>query len=182
MTVDCDVVLDGDARATGLKQRWTFDAMYSAYALTGLDRDGDRRYSADELAPLVRTMTASIRDDAYFTRVSLDGVSAPVGPAEGHALEVDPSGELVLSFGQKLADAAPLRGRSLRIEVRDVEYFVDFQFSKARPPALTPPTAGCAAKVDDGQPPAGANPEDVMNALIRGPVQTLASAIVAGCK
>lgn len=60
------VVFDGD-RIVALKHRWTFDDAYSAFAVQGLDQNGDGAYSAEELAELATVNVESLSEFDYFT-------------------------------------------------------------------------------------------------------------------
>lgn len=42
------IVLDDAGDIIGLKQDWTFDAAFSAWAVQGLDTNGDRETSPEE--------------------------------------------------------------------------------------------------------------------------------------
>ncbi|MCC2112849.1 MAG: DUF1007 family protein [Hyphomicrobiales bacterium] len=60
------VVFDGD-RIVALKHRWTFDDAYSAFAVQGLDENGDGAYSGDELAELATVNVESLSEFDFFT-------------------------------------------------------------------------------------------------------------------
>jgi len=183
VTVACEVVLDNESRVTAIRQTWSYDAMYSSYALYGLDKDGDGELSGPELEPLVTAMVAELRPRKFFTAASVDGVAATLSDATGQSLAVDPEGDLTLSFTQTVEPAVALKGKTLSLEVHDVDFFVDFEFSKERFATITPPTPGCAAALrDSSQPPKGSNPDDLMAALINGPIVTLASAVTVVCR
>lgn len=181
MSVECEFRIDAEGRVLAVAQRWTYDPMYSSYALYGLPKGRDGGYAPAGVAKLLAALKPPLEQARYFTTAKIDGVEVALATPQDAAARVAEDGRLILSFSQPLA--APMeRGKELRIEVRDVEYFVDFQFSKEAFAAVSPPTESCAATLSDGAPPAGADPIAVMKALIDGPVQTLASAVTLRCR
>lgn len=183
VSVACVFTLDPDhKRLVSVRQEWTFDAMYSSYMVAGLDKDGDGRFSAEELAPLKPELTETAGAEGFYTKLALDDVETPVPPASDVDLAVDAHGALVVGFVQRFAEPLGLMGRSLRIEVRDPTFFVDFQFSKERFGVIEPHVEGCSASLRDSQPPAGQSPDDLMRSLIDGPVTTLASGVTLRCR
>ena len=177
VSVETEIEIDAEAKAVELVQAWTYDAMYSSYALFGLDRDGDGRYSPAELSGLLATITSSLREKRHFTKASLEGARVELSEAADSSLQVNGEGRLVLRFRERCLAPQPLQGRALRVEVADPEYFVDFQFSKDRFATISGRSGACSATLHDDQPPAGSDPQALMNALIAGPLQTLASAV-----
>src|SRR5690606_6177417 len=53
VTVETTVLYQGGA-ITGLQHKWTFDDMYTAMAIQGLDTNGDGTYSREELTELAQ--------------------------------------------------------------------------------------------------------------------------------
>ena len=181
VSVECTFRMDAEGRVVALAQRWTYDAMYSSYALYGLHQGPDGTYALDGLGKLLDTMRAPLEQAGYFTTVRVEGMEEKLAAPQDAAVQVGDDGQLILSFSQSLPQPMA-RGKELRIEVRDVEYFVDFEFSKEAYGTVSPPTEGCLAALSDGAPPAGADPIDVMKALINGPVQTLGSSVTLRCR
>jgi ABC-type uncharacterized transport system substrate-binding protein len=56
---------------TALEQRWTFDELYSAMAVDGLDTNKDGTYDRSELAELVKVNLEGLKDFDYFTQAKL---------------------------------------------------------------------------------------------------------------
>lgn len=155
--------------------------MYSSYALFGLDRNGDGLYAQSELSELLADLDRQLRARGHFTSASVGGRPIELADATEAAAKVEPDGALSLTFAKAAVEPFMIKGEDLSIEVRDVEYFVDFQFSRDRYATIRPPSHGCRASLSDGQPPAGSDPEALMKALIEGPVQTLGSSIHIRC-
>lgn len=77
VTVETTVVYDG-GQVTGLQHKWTFDDMYTAMAIQGLDANGDGTYSREELAELAQVNMDGLKEFAYFTVAKL-GTAATKG-------------------------------------------------------------------------------------------------------
>ena len=45
-TVHSEIILDANRQITGVRHAWTFDEMYSAMAVQGLDANGDGVFSS----------------------------------------------------------------------------------------------------------------------------------------
>src|ERR1700741_605298 len=57
----------------GVRHAWTFDDMFSAYAVQGLEGKTKGAYTREELAPLAQTNVESLKEYAYFTFARADG-------------------------------------------------------------------------------------------------------------
>ena len=58
---------------TGVRQAWTFDDMYSAFATTGIKARTKGQFTREELQPLAQLNVESLKDFAYFTYAKIDG-------------------------------------------------------------------------------------------------------------
>src|SRR5688500_17790999 len=68
--VASEVLFDGRGRIAGIRHHWRFDEGFSAFALQGLDADGDGTYSPEELEPLAQENVESLGDFDFFTFLS----------------------------------------------------------------------------------------------------------------
>ena len=73
VTMTTDLVYDASGAATGLRQVWTFDDMYSAFATTGIKAKINGQFTRDELEPLAKINVDSLKDYDYFTYATIDG-------------------------------------------------------------------------------------------------------------
>jgi ABC-type uncharacterized transport system substrate-binding protein len=55
VTFHGEVLYAADGTMTGVRHAWTFDDMFSAYALQGISRAKKGQYTREELAPLAQT-------------------------------------------------------------------------------------------------------------------------------
>lgn len=114
---------DTSGRIDALFLHWRFDEDYSAYAVAGLDVDGDGTYTKDELVPLVKDVSESLPEYDYFTAVTAGGEPVAFRPDaviaaafDGRSLDLD----LLLPL------AAPPDPRLAAVEVAtyDPTYYV----------------------------------------------------------
>jgi ABC-type uncharacterized transport system substrate-binding protein len=121
-----EALFDDQGRLAGLRNVWTFDEDYSAYAIMGLDEDGDGSWSEAELAPLARLNVESLAEYHYFTEAwsALDAVD--LGTPTDARLVYD-GARLTLSFVVPLAQPMAVQ-RDVTFAVYDPEYYVAFFF------------------------------------------------------
>ena len=70
---------DQRGQAVALEEIWLFDPYYTAFAIEGLDQDGDGAPDPDGLAALLRENMTNLADYDYFTVVESGGVQEPLG-------------------------------------------------------------------------------------------------------
>ena len=67
ITATSELLYAPDGSITGVRHAWTFDDMFSAYAVQGLEAKTKGAYSREELAALAQTNVESLKEYAYFT-------------------------------------------------------------------------------------------------------------------
>jgi ABC-type uncharacterized transport system substrate-binding protein len=132
VTMRTAVLYAPDGAVTGLRQDWTFDDMYSAFALTGVNAKRKGRFTRDELQPLAQVNIDSLKDFGYFTFAKLDGKrrqgDAFATPVD-YWLDYDSeTAELTLHFTLPLKQ--PAAAKHLVVEIYDPEFFIDFAFAE----------------------------------------------------
>ena len=60
--METEVVFGPNKEIVGFRHKWAFDEMYAAFALSGLDTNGDGVYSDEELKPLGQTNIEALED------------------------------------------------------------------------------------------------------------------------
>ena len=140
-------VLQGSGGAvTGLRHTWTFDEFYSAFATQGMDKDGDGKFSAEELAPLAEENVKSLHEFDYFTFVKVDGEQVERLEPKDYSLELT-DGILTLQFTLPLKAPADARKARVAFEIYDPTYFVAFSFDETNPVMMAASApAGCAPR------------------------------------
>jgi ABC-type uncharacterized transport system substrate-binding protein len=138
-----EIVFDADGRMTAIRHIWQFDEAFTAFAIQGLDANGDGKLSDEELQPLAKVNVDSLKEYAYFTSLKVEGRRVPVTPPTEYWLAFH-SGRLTLFYTLPLkTPVAP--GRNATLEVFDPEYFVAFDFVKDHTITLTGAPAACKA-------------------------------------
>jgi ABC-type uncharacterized transport system substrate-binding protein len=127
VTVRAELFHDGEGKVAGVRHEWIFDEAYSAYAVQGLDKNGDGIYSREELQELAQVNTDSLAEFDYFTVVKLDGKRQEFGKPQDAWLSHE-GGKLTLHFTLPLKTAAQAR-RTLILDVADPTFFVDFSYA-----------------------------------------------------
>ena len=135
-----ELIYAPDGTLTGVRHAWTFDDMFSTYALQGIETKVKGAYSREELAPLAQTNVESLKEYAYFTFARGDGKKQKFTEPVDYFLEYKDSA-LTLHF--TLPVKTPFKARQLSLEVFDPTYFIDFQFAEKEPVKLIGAAAEC---------------------------------------
>jgi ABC-type uncharacterized transport system substrate-binding protein len=149
VTMVSELLYAPDGSATGVRQAWTFDDMYSAFALTGIPARTKGQFTREELQPLAQVNVESLKDFAYFTYAWIDGkrkkdaFSEPVD----YWLTYDTSAT-VLTLHFTLPFKKPVKAKVLKVEIYDPEFFVDFGFADHDSVKLVGAPAQCAMWTD----------------------------------
>ena len=133
-----------DGSITGVRHAWTFDDMFSTYALQGIESKQKGAYTHEELAPLAQTNVESLKEFGYFTFAKADGKKAKFDEPVDYFLEYK-DGLLVLHFTLPLK--APVKPKVLALDVFDPTFFVDFKLADKDPVKLVGAPAACALDV-----------------------------------
>jgi ABC-type uncharacterized transport system substrate-binding protein len=134
VTFHCEVLYAADGSMTGVRHAWTFDDMFSAYALQGIPHAKKGQYTRQELAPLAQTNVDSLKEYDYFTYARVDGRKLKFADPVEYWLEYKDAA-LTLHFTLPLK--APAAAKATKIEVYDPSIFVDFEFAKDTPVSLS---------------------------------------------
>jgi ABC-type uncharacterized transport system substrate-binding protein len=129
-----------DGSITGVRHAWTFDDMFSTYALQGIETRKKGVYTHEELAPLAQTNVESLKEFGYFTFAKADGKKAKFEEPVDYFLEYK-DGFLVLHFTLPLK--AAVKPKVLAVEVFDPTFFVDFKLADKDPVKLVGAPAAC---------------------------------------
>jgi ABC-type uncharacterized transport system substrate-binding protein len=140
ITAKSEVVYGPDGAMTGVRHAWTFDDMFSTYALQGIETKTKGAYSREELAPLAQTNVESLKEFGFFTFARADGKKQKFQEPVDYFLEYKDSA-LTLHFVLPLK--APVTPKQLALEVFDPSYFIDFKFEDKDPITLVGAPATC---------------------------------------
>ncbi len=114
-----------------VKHRWTFDEPFSAYAVMGMDKDGDGKFSREELAPFAKINMESLHEYGFFTSVKQGKNAIAFSDPVDYWLDHDGKA-LTLNFTLPVKEGA-IAVKDARLEVTDPSFFVSFEFAKDNP-------------------------------------------------
>jgi ABC-type uncharacterized transport system substrate-binding protein len=138
-----EVVFDADGRMRSVRHVWQFDPAFSAYAIQGLDANGDGQLSDAELQPLAKVNVESLQEFDFFTYLAIDGTSLEFAEPQEYWLELR-GGGLTLFYELPLKKPAAV-APDTTLEVFDPEYFVAFTFVEDDPVTLIDAPQNCTA-------------------------------------
>jgi len=142
VTMKSTVVYGPDGAAVGVRHSWAFDDMYSAFATQGLEHKDKDNFTADELQPLAKVNVESLKEYDFFTFAKADNKKAEFTDPTDYHLDFNAK-DTVLTLHFLLPFKTPVKAKTLRLEIFDPEYFVDFALSENAPVVLDHPPAGC---------------------------------------
>jgi ABC-type uncharacterized transport system substrate-binding protein len=140
VTATSELIYAADGSVTGVRHAWTFDDMFSTYALQGIESRTKGVYSREELGPLAQTNVESLKEFGFFTFAKADGKKEKFQEPVDYFLEYKDS-LLILHFTLPLK--TPVKPKELALEVFDPSFFVDFKFADKDPVKLVGAPAAC---------------------------------------
>src|ERR1700694_4770786 len=143
ITAASELIYAPDGSITGVRHAWTFDDMFSTFALQGLEARTKGVYSREELAPLAQTNVESLKEFAFFTFAKADGKKEKFQEPVDYFLEYSDAA-LTLHFTLPLK--TPGKPKQLALEVFDPSFFIDFKFADKNPIRLVGAPAACEMK------------------------------------
>jgi len=148
ITATSELLYREDGSIVGVRHAWTFDEMFSTYALQGIEQKTRGTYSREELSELAKTNVESLKEYRFFTyaKAGDDEPSKKQRFEEpvDYYLEYKDSA-LVLHF--TLPFKTPFKAKALLLEIYDPSYFVDFELDDDSPIKLVSAPAGCAVTI-----------------------------------
>jgi ABC-type uncharacterized transport system substrate-binding protein len=145
VTLHSEILYAADGTMTGVRHAWTFDDMFSAYALQGIPHAKKSQYTREELASLAQLNVDSLKEYDYFTYARADGKKLKFSDPVDYWLDYK-NPALVLHFTLPLK--VPATAKAMQVEVYDPSIFVDFEFAKEKPVALTGAPPQCLLTID----------------------------------
>src|SRR5262245_22514279 len=73
VTASAEILFAPDGSVIGVRHKWTFDEMYSAFATQDLQGKEKGKFTREELAPLAEVNMSSLKEYDYFTLSRADG-------------------------------------------------------------------------------------------------------------
>lgn len=163
VTYESTVVYDKGS-LIGFDHVWTFDDMYTAMAIQGLDKNGDGTYSREELAELADVNMQGLKDFDYFTYARLGEKDVKISGPKDAWLE-HTNGILRLHFRVLLEQPVLAQAQGFTFAVYDPSFFIAFEPEKTDAVKLAAGApAGCKAEILEPKP--SQNSEDLKEQLL----------------
>ena len=154
VTFHSDVLYSPAGAVTGIRHVWSFDDMYSAFALQGIKHAKKGEYTREELSSLAHLNMTSLKDFDFFTYVQAFGRKLEFADPTDYWLDYkDP----ILTLHFTLPVKEPLPAEVTQIEIYDPSIFVDFEFAKAHPVSLIGAPPQCRLDVEPPHEPTAAD-------------------------
>ena len=155
VTVDTETAVTFEAgQVAALVHTWTFDEMYSTFAIQGLDADKDGKLSREELAELTKINVENLAERSFFTVMRHDRRFVSFGPVRDAWSEVE-GGKLKLHFTVPIRTPFATGDKPVTLEIYDPEYFVAFGPAEGEPIRLATAPAGCSVDYTPPRKPDG---------------------------
>jgi ABC-type uncharacterized transport system substrate-binding protein len=145
VTATSELVYSADGQLTGVRYAWTFDDMFSSYALQGLTTKTKGVYTREDLQPLAQANVAALKEFDYFTSAEADGKTQQFAPPVDYFMDTKDD---IITLHFTLPVKTPFKSRQLSLEVYDPTYFVDFRLADDKDTVqLSGAPAACQVKV-----------------------------------
>jgi ABC-type uncharacterized transport system substrate-binding protein len=144
VTMKSELVYAPDGSITGVRHAWTFDDMFSAFAVQDIQAKERGTFTREELAPLAEVNVTSLKDFGYFTFAKVSGKKQTFVDPKDYYLDYKDS---VLTLHFMLPFAAPVKTKVIDLEIYDPTYFVDFSFADKDPVSLAGAPTQCTFTV-----------------------------------
>lgn len=158
------VEFDGNGAVAGLRHEWTFDSAFSAWMVQGLDTNGDRETSPEEMQGLADENMVGLADYGFYTYAG-EGDALMTFTPRGDQRMVYQDGRVTLTYSADAVVPVPISGR-FELAVYDPEYYVAISFADVSDVTLENAPASCAAALE---PPKPMDPEVEQRLYALGP-------------
>jgi ABC-type uncharacterized transport system substrate-binding protein len=143
ITATSELVYAPDGSITGVRHAWTFDDMFTTYALQGIETKTKGVYTREQLGPLAKDNVENLKEFGFFTFAKADGKKQKFEEPTDYFLEYKDS-ELTLHFMLPLK--VPAKPKQLALDIYDPSFFIDFKFEDKDPVKLVGAPASCEMK------------------------------------
>jgi len=143
ITATSELVYAPDGSITGVRHAWTFDDMFTTYALQGIETKTKGVYTREQLGPLAKDNVENLKEFGFFTFAKADGKKQKFEEPTDYFLEYKDSA-LTLHFMLPLK--APAKPKQLALDIYDPSFFIDFKFEDKDPVKLVGAPASCEMK------------------------------------
>lgn len=123
--------LDDQGRLSAVTQSWTFDDLFSSYAIQGLKLDAKRQPLQKDLDSIAANWIEALGDPMshYFTKIEQNEQLLKTGQARNVQAVWDPKiSRLTLVFELPLATPVAVNSLPVSVRVADPTFFVAYEF------------------------------------------------------
>lgn len=149
ITMTSEVIYAPDGSIIGIRHAWTFDDMFSTFATQGLESKQKGVFTRKELSPLAKVNVESLKEYDFFTFGRADGKKTDFAEPKDYYLEYN---NQLLTLHFMLPFKAPVKAKSLNLQIFDPSYFVDFTFDDKVKAVATLSGAPTQCKLTVGRP------------------------------
>jgi ABC-type uncharacterized transport system substrate-binding protein len=143
VTMKSQLIYAPDGSITGVRHAWSFDDMFSTFALQGMESKEKGKFTREDLAPLAKVNVESLKEYDFFTYTKANGQKVEFNePTAGYYLVFNPK-DSALTLHFELPLKAPVKAKDLSIEIFDRDFFVDFGLAEKDPVKLVGAPAQC---------------------------------------
>lgn len=143
------VVFDDAGQVKGVRVQWVFDEMYSAWALDGLDLNGNGTYEPEELAPLAKDNVTNLKDYSYFTYADANGRKLEFGDITEYGLTYN-GAQLTLTMTLPLKTTLNARAEPLSFSSYDPTFWIYIGLRETNPVTFEGKAPeGCGFKIKE---------------------------------
>lgn len=120
--LETTVIFNEDSQVSGLKLRWTFDALYTGFALSGVSRDSEGRMDKTFIQELAKENLSNLEEYSYFTSMDVAGKRQRFDTVTEFLTDID-EGRLWLDFTLPLRE--PAEPKDITYSVYDPSYYIE---------------------------------------------------------
>jgi ABC-type uncharacterized transport system substrate-binding protein len=150
VTVRSHIAFTPEGKVGGIVHDWTFDEMYSSFAVQGLAAPGQLAKRAD-FAPLAKENAGGLAQLGYYTTLKIAGKSVDFGEVTDYWMEERPDHLVTFHVVLPLKDPQP-PGKFFSLLVADPEFFIDFEFDDKDAILLDNAPSGCSLSLAKPKP------------------------------
>ena len=111
VTMKSQLIYAPDGSITGIRHAWSFDDMFSTFALQGMESKEKGKFTREELAPLAKVNVESLKEYDFFTYATADGTKAELAePTSDYWLDFT---DQVLTLNFTLPFKTPVKTKEL---------------------------------------------------------------------
>ncbi|HEY8574875.1 MAG TPA: DUF1007 family protein [Devosia sp.] len=150
--IDAKAVVEFDANGavSGLRHAWQFDTAFSAWMIQGLDTNGDRETSPEELQGLADENMVGLAEYGFYTYAG-EGEALMSFTPRGDQRMVYEDGHVTLSYSLDATAPMPIDG-PFELAVYDPEYYVAISFADAGTVTLDGAPGDCGVVLEPPKP------------------------------